>query len=98
MYLSRISQHALPFWLGGPEGRGFTGRGKTRLACHSEESAILIGERRGISRCLENTESEVPRGVCPEQSEILRRVQDDSEGLGMTAWKALTRNGELRRD
>ena len=38
-----------------------TGCGKTRLACHSEESAIGIGGRRGISDCLENTQSAIPR-------------------------------------
>ena len=31
------------------------------FACHSEESAILIGGRRGTSHCLENTQSEIPR-------------------------------------
>ena len=45
------------------EGQGFTGCGKTRLACHSEESAILIGGRRGISHCVENTQSEIPRSA-----------------------------------
>jgi hypothetical protein len=49
------------FSLGGPEGLGFTGCGKTRLACHSEESAITIGERRASSHCLENTQGEIPR-------------------------------------
>ena len=39
------------------------GCGKTRLACHSEESAILIGGRRGISHCLENTQGEIPRSA-----------------------------------
>jgi hypothetical protein len=32
----------------------------TSLACHSEESAILIGGRRGISHGLENNQSEIP--------------------------------------
>ena len=59
---------------------GFTGCGRTHLACHSEESAILIGGRRGISHCVENTQSEIPRGVYPERNaEILRSTQDDSE-------------------
>jgi len=59
---------------------GSSGCGKTRLACHSEESAILIGGRRGISHWLENTQSEIPRGVYPERNaEILRSAQDDSE-------------------
>jgi hypothetical protein len=50
------------------------------LACHSEESAILIGGRRGILHCVENTQSEIPRGVYPERNaEILRSAQDDSE-------------------
>jgi hypothetical protein len=34
---------------------------KTRLVCHSEESATPIGGRRGISHCVENTQSEIPR-------------------------------------
>ena len=42
---------------------GSSGCGKTRLACHSEESAILIGGRRGISHCLENTQGEIPRSA-----------------------------------
>src|SRR5208337_4944651 len=54
---------------------GGLGCGKTRLACHSEESAILIGGRRGISHWVENTQSEIPRGVYPERNaEILRGV------------------------
>jgi hypothetical protein len=48
---------------GGPEGRGFTGSGKTRLACHSEESVILIGGGPGISHWFENTQSEIPRSA-----------------------------------
>jgi len=51
---------------------GLNSRGKTRLACHSKESAILIGGRRGISHCVENTQSEIP---LPQG------------GIGMTAWK-----------
>ena len=35
-------------------------RVKTRFECHSEESAILSGGRRGILHCLENTLSEIP--------------------------------------
>src|SRR5271157_5295821 len=62
---------------------GSSGCAKTRLACHSGESAILIGGRRGISHWLENTQSEIPRGVYPERNaEILLprlRDQDDSE-------------------
>jgi hypothetical protein len=42
--------------------RGFTGCGKTRKRCHSEEQ-----RRRRISHCFEN-----------KQSEILRCAQDDS--------------------
>ena len=48
-----------------------------RFACHSEESAILIGGRRpvaprlwaagrGISHCVENTQSEIPRFAPPK--------------------------------
>jgi tRNA dimethylallyltransferase len=33
------------------------------FARHSEESAILIGGRRGISHCVENTQSEIPRSA-----------------------------------
>jgi hypothetical protein len=33
----------------------------TRLARHSEESAILIGGRRRISHCLETAQGEIPR-------------------------------------
>ena len=47
------------------------GCGKTRLGCHSEESAILIGGRRGISHWLENTQSEIP----------LPRLRDPNDSL-----------------
>ena len=40
---------------------GHAGCGKTRLACHPEESAILIGGRRRIAHCLENTQGEILR-------------------------------------
>ena len=43
----------------------------TQFACRSEESATLIGGRRGISHCLENTQSEIPRSA---RNDSLARV------------------------
>ena len=56
---------ALPYLHNNPVKRGLVSSPgvcvTTSLACHSEESAILIGGRRGISHGLENTQSEIPR-------------------------------------
>jgi hypothetical protein len=54
-----------------------------RRACHSEESAVLIGGRRGISHCVEDTQSESPRPAEFTVSELLR-----SFAMGMTVPKA----------
>jgi hypothetical protein len=57
-----------------PEGQGFRDCAKTRFACHSEESAILIGGRRGISHCLENTQSDPPRRARSARNDSLDGV------------------------
>jgi hypothetical protein len=86
--LAWISHHALPFWL---EGRGFTVCVKTRPACHSEESAVLIGGRRGISHCLENTRGEIPRSARNDTAEVVftqalkPRPSGDDEKSGLEA-------------
>src|SRR5208337_4623085 len=60
---------------------------ETRLACHSEEprSDRDDEESRLVLKTLRTRflAEFTPSG----QSEILRCAQDDSEGLGMTAWK-----------
>ncbi len=72
------------------ERRGFTGCGKTRLACHSEESRSDRDDEES------RTALEILRArflaefTLSGQSEILRCAQDDSEGLGMTAWRGFS--------
>ena len=33
------------------------------FACHSEESATLVGERRRVSHCVESAQSEIPHSA-----------------------------------
>jgi len=47
-------------------------------ACHSEESAILIGGRRGISHSFENTQSELPRPTAQSLRATGRSARNDS--------------------
>ena len=52
--------------------------------------------KRGISHCLEVSPNKIPRGVYPEQGEILRFAEDDSEGLGMTGKLLFPPDGLIR--
>jgi len=67
------------------EGRGFTGCGKTRLACHSEESRSDRDdeESRFVLKTLRARF--LAEFILRGQGEILRFAQNDSKGLGMTA-------------
>jgi hypothetical protein len=56
-----------------PRSAGLHRLRKKLSAYHSEESAILIGGRRGISYCVENTQGEIP----------LRRLTDRNDSLGV---------------
>ena len=46
----------------------------TQFACRSEESATLIGGRRGISHCLENTQSQIPLPRLRDRNDSLDKV------------------------
>ena len=52
--------------------------------------------KRGISHCLEVSPNKIPRGVYPEQGEILRFAQDDSGGLGVTGKLLFLPDGAIR--
>jgi hypothetical protein len=71
-------------------GQAQTGCGKTRLACHSEESRSDRDDEE--SRIVLKTLRArfLAQFTLNGQGEIPRFARNDSEGLGMTAWKGFS--------
>ena len=72
---------------------------RAKQAAEKGFGAVILRSRRRrrILHGVENTQSEILRGVHPEPSEIFRCAQNDSEGLRMTVWQGFSAASKARR-